>query len=316
MRVFFFISFALFTHSLFAQLYSFQDSRRSYFVELLNDSARLEVFSTFGAHEIFNLKEADEILIYKANSKDTIFSGHQSHITKRKGFYYLLYKSSNLKKSIKIELEKCTIDKRDALRKQAYHYHINRKLFRAQDSLSGPTQHIKAHSHSAFPSVNSNTLLSFDEYKIAIDHISDSIQTLILFYKKPLVDHYYTKANSLKHLDSAEVFDLLSKANYSFSYGKYFLHQVALKQPEYLIRFIDHNPRNKDTVLRTIKWHKNYKEITHMVKEASPQTKGKEEIVKQSVKRRRQEFTGGALFVTAIFAEIGLIVMLVMLISK
>ncbi len=316
MRVSLFISFALFAHSLFAQLYSFQNGRLSYFVELLNDSAHLEVFSTFGAHEIYNSKEADEILIHRQNSKDTVFSGKQNHLIKRKGFYYLLYKSPHSKKSLKIELEKCAIDDRELFRKRSYHHHINRKLFRVQDSISGPTQSIKAHNHTVFTSVNSNTLLSFEDYKIAMDHISDSIQTRILLYKKPIIDHYYAKANSLKQLDSTEVFDLLSRANYSFSYGKYFLHKVALEQPEYLIRFIDHNPRNKDTILRTIKWHRNYKEITNKIKETSLQTKGKEEIVKQRAKRRRQEFAGGALFVTAILTEIGLVVLLVVLISK
>ncbi len=126
----------------------------------------------------------------------------------------------------------------------------------------------------------------------------------ICHLKNPNIDLYYQKSDSITKLDTIEIYNLLSNSNYKFQYGNFILHKIAIDRPEILIAYIDLEPLNEKLVLRTIRNHNNFKEITKNVKETELSTKGKKKILKQKTKRILADIGVGTAYVTIILVEL------------
>lgn len=297
----------------FSQLYFARLTYFEFYVEINKDSAHVEIFRYNRYY--FTGKKSDEFLFRQTNKGDTLFAGEKNKIIKTKGLYYLLYYPKNQKKQSKVELMLCLSDNRENLRKQDYSFIMKQKLIRLEDSLSGPVISIKTNADEAISDLNTSKF-SYHEYKRVTSRLSDSLILKIIELKDPVASYFYAAIDSLKLLDTNRVYNLLSTAKYNFFYGKYLLEKVAKEKPELLVRYIDKDPSNKKTLLQTIKYHRHGYEMIKNVKAVPLKTKGKKEIVKQKRKNAVDNALASGLYITIILAELALLTLLIVAISR
>lgn len=294
------------SYQAFSQIYFARKNWSIFYVEMNKDSARVELF--YNSYPDFNFKECDEILSSNKLISDTVFIGKHHQILKTHDNYYLLYKTNHGRKSKKIRLELCGIEERTSLRKLAYSSDKRIKIMQLQDSLSGPNNVIHFDINNPITQINTNKY-SESDYNQSIDCVSDSLIKKILLNRSSSADYFYSMTDSLDKIDSTKVFELLAEANYSFYYGQYFLYQVSLQKPDYLISYIDRNPSNLDTLLKAIKNHNDYNQINRNVKKSSLDSKGKHKILKQKRKRVVRDIAIGTAYITIVVSELALLTM-------
>jgi hypothetical protein len=180
-------------------------------------------------------------------------------------------------------------------------------MYRLRDSLS--LYPIRS-SMGIWYSDNIPQFYSLNEYKSLVDQKMDPICAEIIRNKDPRIDLYYKKIDSLQYMDSTAVFELLSNTNYELYCGQYLLKKIAREKPGLLIYYIDKNPRNKDTLLRSIRNGNNDKEIVSAIKSCPVKTHGKKLIIKQRSQRVAGDIGAGAFYIGIILAEITLLVLL------
>ncbi len=303
----------LISTSAFSQLYNARLTFYDFYAELNKDSAHVEIFRYNRYYLTGTI--SDEFLLPKSNSRDTLFAGKQNKIIRSQGSYYLLYYNKLSKKHGKIKLEISRTDDRELYRKQAYAYTKKRSLMRLEDSLSGPVKTIRTDYYEVINYINSGGVSS-DNYAILVDRAFDSLSAKIIELKDPVAINFYNTLDSLDRLDSNRIYNLLSTANYNFFYGKYLLEKVAKEKPELLVRYIDKDPGNKKTILQTIKYHSHLYEIIKNVKTVPLKTKGKKEIVRQKRKNTISNTVAGGLYISIILAELALLTLLIVAISR
>jgi hypothetical protein len=278
-------------------------------VELFNDSARVEIFRTHCHHWCVTRYVCNETLFPK-RSGDTLFSGRSAHVLKKSGQIILCYQSKN--KFSKIYLDKCTLDLRDPLRNNAYCRLKNSAINHVYDSLSGPVYR----SFNGPISTNDHTYLPFKDYKIRVDSIFGQLYNWMIANKDPKIDRLYGKIDSLKYLDPPTVFALLAETGYDHFCGKYLLKQVAKQRPELLIQYIEKNNPNDRVILRTIRYHDEFKQITSNIKACPAKGKGKRKLVSQRFRRVSSDIGTGIAYTSIILVEISIIPLLIIAISR
>jgi hypothetical protein len=295
---------------MFAQLYVSKSKSLDNYVELFKDSARVEVFKTHCHHWCITTYVCNEILFPK-RSGDTLFSGRSAHILKKGGQIILCYQT-NKNKFSKIYLGKCTLDLRDPLRNKAYCRLKNFAINRLYDSLSGP-----AYTNLNGPiSTNDHTYLPFKDYKIKVDSIFTQLYNWMIVNKDPKIDRLYGKIDSLKYMDPSTAFSLLAETDYDHFCGKYLLKQMAKQRPELLIQYIEKNNSNNRVILRTIRYHDEFKQITSNIRACPAKGKGKRKLVSQRFKRVSGDIGTGIAYTSIILVEISIIPILIIAISR
>ncbi|MBL7911852.1 MAG: hypothetical protein JNJ41_12415 [Bacteroidia bacterium] len=297
----------------FSQLYFARLTYFEFYVEINRDSAHVEIFRYNRYY--FTGKKSDEFLTRQNNKGDTLFAGEKNKIIKTKGLYYLLYYANNQKKQSKVELMLCRSDNRENLRKQDYAFIMEQQLMRLEDSLSGPVISIKTNALEAINDLNTSQY-SYHEFKRVTARVSDSLILKITELKDPVAGYFYAALDSLKLLDTNRVYNLLSTAKYNFFYGKYLLEKVAKEKPELLVLYVDKEPANKKAVLQAVKYHKHIYEIIKNVKATPAKTKGKKEIIKQKRINAMDNALAGGLYISIILAELALLTLLIVAISR
>jgi hypothetical protein len=295
----------------FSQLYIGYLNGNTLFVDIDNDTARIESFSD---HYWSFFVVSEEFLVSKKGAKDTLFSGKHYHILKKKKKYLLSYRSSNSKEVYKIKIKICPNDNRRQLRNEAYYGVKFSEIERLEDSLLAPGKEL-IYPSSFYPRIN-NTELPEHLFREWADKTTDSMRFQILNVHKPKIDLYARVGDSIGFVDTSIVFDLLAKADYVYgdNYSKLFLDKLTSAKPEYLIQYIDKNPANKEEVLNAILWHKQNKEIVKRVKKVNVSSLGKNEIVKQRGKRVRLDVAAVSFGILGAAVEVGLIVLVIALI--
>ncbi len=224
--------------------------------------------------------------------------------------YYKLPYNTKFRKVI---LEKCTLDGRDPLRKYAYIDLKTDKVYRLYDSLCGPIYPIQS-NRSAFELNSEQKALPFNDYRTVVDAHYDSIYKNIMTYKNPEIDRFYRKIDSLKYIDSTEAFALLANTNYELYCAKYLLKQMAKERPELLIRYIDKHYTNRDIVLKAVRNHSYFRQITRNVKACSAKkAPGKTMLVSQRTNRVVRDVAAGTLYTVILLAELSIIPLLIII---
>jgi hypothetical protein len=304
----------IFTNEVISQLYTgFKDKFivHQFYVDINSDSTHLEIFAF--SDRGFCKKEYDKYLLPNTKSNDICFQNKDVQIQKKGDHYFLLFKSSLLHKvnkhdkRNKIQLKPCIQDDRLVQRKRAYFSEKETYLRKLEDSLRGPINSVPQYSRFGTMTLWSDSL-SFDDFIAITNKISDSLIDKITKKTDPIVRNYYNACDSINKLDTSIICHLLADIvyNYTYSYEKYFIYRLALTRPECLIQYVDKNPVNKLSLLRAIRNHNKYKEITNSVKECSLNTKGKKEIVRQKTKRIVTDITLGTAYLAIILSELAL----------
>jgi hypothetical protein len=302
----------IFTNEVFSQLYTgFKDKFivHRFYVDINSDSAHLEIFAF--SNRGFCKKEYDKYLLPNAKSSDICFQNNDVQIQQKGNHYFVLFKSSLLHKvklhdkRNKIHLKPCIQDDRLLQRKRAYYWEKATYLRKLEDSLRGPINSIPQYSRFGTMALWSDSL-SLDDFVAITNIISDSLIYKITKITDPVVRNYYNACDSINKLDTSIICNLLADMVYNYSYEKYFIYKLALKRPDCLIQYVDKNPVNKVSLLRAIRNHNKYKEITKSVKECSLNTKGKKEIVRQKTKRVVTDISLGTAYLTIILSELAL----------
>jgi hypothetical protein len=219
-----------------------------------------------------------------------------------------LYPRDKKDKTIKIRLKLCTLDDRAATRIRSYYTIRRLELMNLKDSLNGPGSSFNPSSRFDYGEEDN---LSYEDHINLIEKAADSNKKQVVASENPQVAFYYKMSDAINTLDSTQIYKLLSEGNYSFHYSQYFLKKLALRRPELLIRYIDKNPMDKDTILRAIKNHNEYRLITEKVKETNIKSKGEKEIVRQKTKRVIKEISTGALLATFVLGQFALLALAV-----
>lgn len=278
-----------------AQVYSAYKASMIYFVEIKKDSAKVEIYDD--SHTRFVHKSFDDFIAMNATNPHKLIE-----LEVRKGNYILKVRKDTNKRFKKIHLKSAASVDGKTLRNQYYLSHTSTLMLKLLDSLSGPNSRIYVDIYDRYRKVNIN--LTDNEYQTLVDKITDSLKVEINHLKNPSIDVYYQKSNSISKLDTLEIYNLLSKSNYKFTYSNYLLHKIAIARPEVLVAYIDTKPSNEKLVLRAIRDHRNFKEITKNVKETALSSKGKRKIVKQKSKRIISDISLGTAYLSIILVEI------------
>jgi excinuclease UvrABC helicase subunit UvrB len=278
----------------YSQLYRANKGGTIYFTEVRNDSAKVEIYH-ISRYEFVRKAFNDVIPLIGNDSIKTAF------LTKRHDNYILTVKDRFSKRWRKIRLKPSESDNRRTLRNQSYSCYQEIRMRKLEDSLSGPYTRIRITVNDIYR--RSDVGFAEQDYSELVDKITDSLTAVISQLKNPEIDLYYQKTDSITLLDTDEINNLLSNANYQFQYSNYLLYKVALERPKTLIDYIESNPANKKLVLRAIRNHNHFKEITKSVKRTEYSSKGKKEIVNQKQKRIMKNVGTGAANITLILLE-------------
>lgn len=249
--------------------FSRQSGTPIFFLEINKDSAHLEVFSFY---EYFCIKRYDRILFpnNKPNNNN-YFGDEQFKIYYVHSKYYLFFNDSLLKSRVlgennKIEMFISTLEAREYIRKQAFLSERKKLINNLIDSLDSPRSQIRRNISLRNLFINGEGY-SYTNLIYYIDKIVDTLINQIMVMKDPYVDYYYKVGNNISNTDSTEIYRLLERANFEYTFSQYFLYKLALEKPEYLIYYIDMGLPNKHIVLSAIRNHKNRKEIKKKLKE-------------------------------------------------
>ena len=301
-RLLIIITVIILSNQAFAQVYKGFKRGINYFADVRNDNARVEAFRY--DYPDFYYKDFDEVLKSVNTGSDTLYSGKNAHIIHHRNKYYLIYKTT------KVRLDTISFKELNYYRNKVYESTKRIEVMHLEDSLRS--------SHYVFnPNINNTfRLLNKDipdsTFKILADRTSDSLINIILKIHKPKFDYYVRMGDSIDKLDTTTIFNLLANTeyNYNISSSMYFLYKLALKKPEYLIQYIDKNPPNKNSILDAIKDSKVSNFIIDKVKEVNVNTEGKRGIVKQRVKRIRENTVAITVYTLIVVGEIALLVFL------
>lgn len=287
--------FTFFSVQAHSQLYKANKGWRVCFAEINNDSAHIEIY--YNSPPDFIVKSFDAVI--PLNDTDL---NKPVELNVRKDNYILKVRKHNGKRFEKMHLKSCDSVDRTNFRNKSYSSYKRIQMMKLQDSLSGPDTLIRLDVNNIYREVNAN--VAEKVYTERVDEITDSLTAIIYHFKNSSIDLYYQKADSITKLDTIEINNLLSNSNYELYYSNYLLYKIALDRPEILIGYIDTKPLNEKLVLRKIRNHNNFKEITKNVKEAELSTKGKKKIVKQKSKRIITDIVVGAAYITIILVEL------------
>lgn len=279
----------------YSQIYKANKGWENYFVEIKNDSIHIEKY--YYSYPDFVIKSFDEVIPLN----DTKFNN--TVVLKLMNNNYILKFRENIEKRFKkLHLKPYEAIGRTSIRNRYYSSHKRDEMIILQDSLSDPEILINMDINNIYRKVDVN--LNEKEYSKRVDKITDSLTYEINKLKNSKIDLFYQKLDSITKLDSTEIYNLLSSSNYKFKYSKSLLQKIAFERPEILISYIDTEPENEKLVLRSIKNHHNFKEITKSVKNTKLSTKGKKKIVKQKTKRILTDIGLGTAYITIILGEL------------
>lgn len=299
----------IFSMQTFAQLYHGVKGRWEFYVEINQDRVLVDQFN-LDPHGRLISATNEEILTNR--NQDTLFIGNRYRLEKKNGTFQLSC-ILNDGKTLSVGLDTCRFDYRLQHRKNEYSNVQQNRISMLEDSLSGPDFLINVNLYHPIFSAYHDTL-SEKEYKEKVDRVSDSLVSVIQILHNPMIDSFYVKIDSIQYLDSTAIYSLLSKADYDFHYGRFLLERVAFQRSECLIGYIDSNPLNKKKLLMSIRNHRSYKGMIEKVKAASPETDGKNLIVKQKRKRVTHDvvlnITAGITVSAIVISEVALVVML------
>ncbi len=286
-----------------AQLYEGKKGSHTYFVELTADSVHVIQFQIYYPYR-FSIQEIEETVSRNQNS-DTISINEKTFLLRKKDLNFLISKTLR-KKETKIKLKICQLDRRDELRKEAYATLKTSELNHLRDSLANPFNFGKLDIDLSIRQIKTDSV-SFDAFKKQLDVKAEALRDLILQTRSPISDRYYAVMHSFQQTDSAEIVQLLDSANFKYTYSKDFLYALSQENPDNLIHYVDQDPVNKKTLLKSIRNHKEYRKITSSIKTVPLHSKGKKEILKQRRKRTATDIAIGAGSATIVLAEIALL---------
>ncbi len=309
-KTFIVIFIILFSNQAFSQVFYASKGYlvyTSFYAEIKKDSSYLEVF--FLEPPDFINKGINDTLISDGINGRISYTGKQTQIVKIGNTYYLTYpKNWRNGKKKNIELKILKNDRRDSIRNEAYACDKRVMLMKMADSLLGSDYLIRYDINKAIRAITKEHIMDSNFVEL-VDEAADSIVNKIMTEKDPFVDHYYKMADSIEQLDTAVIYQLLSKENLKFKYCQYFIYQLSIKKPENLISYLDKNPSNKEVILSSIRNSPNLKEITKNVRKTSIKSKGEKEILKQRRKKIASDIAIGSAYGAIVLSEIGLVIL-------
>ena len=303
--------FFTFSFSAFTQLYTGSKKWNTYFFEIKDDSAHIEVY--VDSDQSFVLEELnEEIVLIK---KDTLASFSNLRIVKEEDAYYALWKAEDKKKFQKIALELTEIDNRKEHRRKAYMSILRIDLFNILDSLSGPEKYIEVDINEAYLTLADKELPDSTFFNEAI-LLKHNLTKIIKENQHPKVRNTYLKIDSLGVISASEINNLLAETNYTFFYGDILLVDLSKKNPKALIDYLDSNPENKKVILQKIKNHEQLNLIVENVAKVTENSVGKTEILEQKQKMEQKKKIKKIAHSALIVAEVGMLTAVIIWFAK
>lgn len=125
-------------------------------------------------------------------------------------------------------------------------------------------------------------------FSIQVQHSFDSLSQLVQLKSNPVVQPFYTLISSqFNAIDSIYVFNQLSQIKDLRGYTTNYINSLTTYKPEWLIRYVDHNPENLKIVCKSIRTSPNYKALNNSIKNCPYETDGKSLLLKQYSIRKR-----------------------------